>query len=65
MTLGELKQAILSIDDSVADFDFLYAGRMLRSSDKMLEEFMNEHNKTLYTNAKGVHGGCYKIGNCS
>lgn len=37
LTLGELKEAILSLDDSVADFDFMYAGRMLRSSDKRLE----------------------------
>lgn len=46
------------------DFDFLYAGRMIRSSDKVLEEFVNEDNLTIYTNSKGVHGGCYKIGAC-
>ena len=58
MTLGELKLAILSVDSTVPDFDFLYAGRMLRSADKVLGDFINEHNMTLYTNAKGVHGGC-------
>lgn len=62
MTLGELKQTILSIDSSVPDFDFLYAGRMLRSADKVLEEFMHEDNMTIYTNAKGVHGGCSRGG---
>ena len=47
---------------TVPDFDFLYAGKMIRSNDKVLEEFIKEDNLTLYTNAKGVHGGCYKFG---
>ena len=67
MTTGQLKAIILSIDDTVPDFDFLYAGRMIRSNDKVLSDFINEQNMTLYTNSKGVHGGCYKIpsGSCS
>lgn len=36
MTIGELKLAILNVDNSVPDFDFLYAGRMIRSADKIL-----------------------------
>lgn len=36
MSVGELKQVILSIDDTVPDFDFLYCGRMIRSNDKIL-----------------------------
>jgi hypothetical protein len=36
MTVGELKLAILNVDSSVPDFDFLYAGRMIRSADKVL-----------------------------
>ncbi len=36
MSVGELKAVILSIDDTVTDFDFLYCGRMIRSSDKIL-----------------------------
>jgi len=36
MTVGELKYAILQIDTSVSDFDFLYAGRMIRANDKVL-----------------------------
>jgi hypothetical protein len=57
MTTGELKQAILSIDQKVPDFDFLYAGRMIRANDKILSDFIKEDNLSLYTNAKGVHGG--------
>jgi hypothetical protein len=65
MTTGELKSVILSIDDTVPDFDFLYQGRMIRSNDKVLEDFVNKDCMTLYTNAKGVHGGCYKVpGGC-
>lgn len=62
MTIAELKLAILGVDSTVPDFDFLYAGRMIRSNDKILEEFINADNLTIYTNSKGVHGGCYKIG---
>jgi hypothetical protein len=40
MTTGELKQTILSIDQTVSDFDFLYAGRMIRSNDKVLSDFI-------------------------
>ena len=58
MTTGELKTAILQIDHTVPDFDFMYAGRMIRSSDKVLQDFITPPNMTLYTNAKGVHGGC-------
>lgn len=47
------------------DFDFLYCGRMIRSNDKILEDFINKDNLKLYTNAKGVHGGCFKVPNCS
>ena len=36
MTTGELKTAILQIDHTVPDFDFMYAGKMIRSSDKVL-----------------------------
>lgn len=36
MTIAELKLAILSVDNTVPDFDFLYAGRMIRSADKVL-----------------------------
>lgn len=61
MTTGELKYNILQIDKSVPDFDFLYAGRMIRSNDKVLQDFIKEDNLKLYTNAKGVHGGCYKV----
>jgi hypothetical protein len=42
MTTGELKSVILSIDDTVPDFDFLYQGRMIRSNDKVLEDFVNK-----------------------
>ena len=49
---------LLQIDHSVPDFDFMYAGRMIRSSDKVLQDFITPPNMTLYTNAKGVHGGC-------
>ena len=31
---------------------------MIRSSDKVLQDFITPPNMTLYTNAKGVHGGC-------
>jgi hypothetical protein len=37
MTVGELKLAILGVDSTVPDFDFLYAGRMIRTTDKLLE----------------------------
>lgn len=33
---------------------------MIRTSDKKLEEFVNDDNLTIYTNAKNVHGGCYQ-----
>lgn len=36
MTTGELKASILQIDYSVPDFDFIYAGRMIRANDKIL-----------------------------
>jgi hypothetical protein len=36
MTTGELKYNILQFDSSVPDFDFLYAGRMIRANDKVL-----------------------------
>ncbi len=36
MTVGELKSVILTIDNAVPDFDFLYCGRMIRSNDKLL-----------------------------
>ena len=36
MTVGELKYNLLQLDSSVPDFDFMYAGRMVRSSDKVL-----------------------------
>ena len=66
MSVGELKATILQMDFTVPDFDFLYCGRMIRSTDKLLEEFINEDNMKLYTNAKGVHGGCFKVGeNCA
>ena len=55
---------ILAIDQAVPDFDFLYCGRMIRSNDKILGDFVTENCLKLYTNAKGVHGGCYKVGNC-
>ena len=58
MTTGQLKMHLLQIDHSVPDFDFMYAGRMIRSSDKVLQDFITPPNMTLYTNAKGVHGGC-------
>ncbi len=58
MTTGELKTHILQIDQRVPDFDFLYAGKMIRSNDKVLQDFITPPNMTLYTNAKGVHGGC-------
>lgn len=58
MTTGELKYNILQTDHTVPDFDFLYAGRMIRSNDKVLQDFIKEDNLKLYTNAKGVHGGC-------
>jgi hypothetical protein len=61
MTTGELKTHILQIDHTVPDFDFMYAGRMIRSSDKVLGDFIVPPNMTLYTNAKGVHGGCSKF----
>jgi hypothetical protein len=61
MTVGELKYNLLQIDNSIPDFDFLYAGRMIRSNDKILHDFIKEDNLTLYTNAKGVHGGCCRI----
>ena len=64
MTTGELKLAILSIDTTVPDFDFLYAGRKITSNEKVLEDFINGDNLTLYTNAKGVHGGC-SMGSCA
>jgi hypothetical protein len=35
---------------------------MIRNNDKILEDFINKDCMTLYTNAKGVHGGCYKVG---
>lgn len=60
MTTGELKYNLLQIDNTVPDFDFLYAGRMIRANDKVLGDFIKEDNLTLYTNAKGVHGGCAK-----
>ena len=63
MSVGELKQVILSIDNTVPDFDFLYCGRMIRSNDKILGDFINTDNLKLYTNAKGVHGGCFKVSN--
>jgi hypothetical protein len=62
MTTGELKYNILQFDNRVPDFDFLYAGRMIRSNDKVLQDFIKLDNMTLYTNAKGVHGGCCKMG---
>jgi hypothetical protein len=34
---------------------------MIRSNDKILEDFINGDNFKLYTNAKGVHGGCFKV----
>lgn len=40
MTVGELKLAILSIDSTIPDFDFLYAGRMVRSNDRVLGDFI-------------------------
>ena len=58
MTTGDLKAHILQIDHSVPDFDFIYAGRMIRANDKVLEDFVRADNMTIYTNAKGVHGGC-------
>jgi hypothetical protein len=58
ITTGELKLQILQIDNSVPDFDFIYAGRMIRSNEKVLGDFINPDNMTIYTNAKGVHGGC-------
>lgn len=61
MTVGELKLALLQLDSSVADFDFLYCGRVIRSADKVLGDFIKADNLTLYTNAKGVHGGCCKM----
>lgn len=54
----------MTMDDTVPDFDFLYCGRMIRSSDKLLGDFITQNNMKLYTNAKGVHGGCYKVGTC-
>ena len=53
-----MKTHILQIDHSVPDFDFMYAGRMIRANDKVLGDFVVAPNLTLYTNAKGVHGGC-------
>lgn len=35
---------------------------MIRSTDKILEDFINVDNLTIYTNAKGVHGGCARGG---
>lgn len=58
MTTGELKAQILQADSSVGDFDFIYAGRMIRANDKVLGEFIKADNLVIYTNAKGVHGGC-------
>jgi hypothetical protein len=37
---------------------------MIRSSDKILEDFISLDNLKLYTNAKGVHGGCFKVPTC-
>jgi hypothetical protein len=37
MTFGELKLAILNMDITIPDFDFLYAGRMIKDTNKMLE----------------------------
>lgn len=62
ITTGQLKQEILQRDRTVPDFDFLYAGKMIRANDKVLGDFMKEENLTLYTNAKGVHGGCCRNG---
>lgn len=36
MTTGDLKYNILQFDSTVPDFDFLYAGKMIRSNDKVL-----------------------------
>lgn len=58
ITTGQLKAQILQIDFSVADFDFIYAGRMIRANDKILGDFIKSENLIIYTNAKGVHGGC-------
>ena len=58
MTTGDLKAHILKIDHSVPDFDFIYAGRMIRANDKVLEDFVRADNMKIYTNAKGVHRGC-------
>ena len=65
MTIGELKSVVLTIDSTVPDFDFLYCGRMIRTNDKVLEDFIINDNLKLYTNAKGVHEGCFKVPNCS
>ena len=59
MTTGDLKAHILQIDHTVPDFDFIYAGRMIRANDKVLEDFVRADNMTIYTNAKGVHGGMW------
>jgi hypothetical protein len=40
MTVGELKYNLLQIDNSLPDFDLLYAGRMIRSNDKILNDFI-------------------------
>ena len=58
MTTGELKTHILQIDQTVPDFDFMYAGKMVRGNDKILGNFITPPNLTIYTNARGVHGGC-------
>ena len=63
MSVGELKLVILNYDSTVPDFDFIYCGRMIRANDKILEDFINEEQLVIYTNAKGVHGGC-STGSC-
>ena len=65
MTTGQLKAVILSIDNTVPDFSFLYAGRVIKSNEKVLGDFMDKNNMKLYTNANGVHGGCFKVGTCA
>jgi hypothetical protein len=40
ITTGQLKKMIVEVDGDVKDFDFLFAGRMIKSNDKVVKDLI-------------------------
>lgn len=65
--MEELKGKVISLippGTGVQDIDFIYRGKMLKDTNKKLKEVIDPSNRSLFANAKGVHGGCYRGGTC-